>query len=186
MKRENNKMVLLTSTAVMTALVCVMTMVIKIPSPTKGYLNLGDCSVLLAGWLLGPLYGAFAAGVGSAFADLISGYFIFVPGTLIIKGLMAVAIAVIPRIISGKRHILPRVSWITASIIAEAIMVFGYYLFSALFIGEGFIASLAGVPGDSVQGVFGAVGAYFLAEIISHTSLGRVYGAFRFAKGGAI
>ena len=34
---------------VMEALPCVATMLIKLPSPLKGYLNLGDCVVLLDG-----------------------------------------------------------------------------------------------------------------------------------------
>ena len=51
------------------ALVCVATMVIKVPSPLNGYVNLGDSLVLLAGWLLPPAYGFMAAGIGSAMAD---------------------------------------------------------------------------------------------------------------------
>ena len=72
------------------ALCCVATMIIKIPSPLKGYLNLGDCVVLLSGWLLGPAYGFAAAGIGSALADIFSGYVIYAPATFIIKGLMAI------------------------------------------------------------------------------------------------
>ena len=40
--------------ALLAALVCVATMVVQIPSPMQGYVNLGDCVVLLSGWLLGP------------------------------------------------------------------------------------------------------------------------------------
>ena len=54
--------------ALLAALTCVATMIIKIPSPLKGYLNLGDCVVLLAGWMLSPTYGFLAAGLGSALA----------------------------------------------------------------------------------------------------------------------
>ena len=46
------------------ALCCVATMIIKIPSPLKGYLNLGDCIVLVSGWLLAPGYALAAAGIG--------------------------------------------------------------------------------------------------------------------------
>ena len=60
--------------SMLAALVCVATMIIKIPSPLKGYINLGDCVVLLSGWLLSPLYGFLAAGIGSALADVFSGY----------------------------------------------------------------------------------------------------------------
>ena len=71
------------------ALTCVATIVIKIPSPLNGYINLGDCIVLLSGWLLSPVYGFFAAGLGSALADLFSGYAAYAPATFLIKGLMA-------------------------------------------------------------------------------------------------
>ena len=63
---NNSKTKKLVMAALLAALCCVATMIIKIPSPLKGYLNLGDCVVLLAGWLLSPLYGFLAAGAGSA------------------------------------------------------------------------------------------------------------------------
>ena len=43
--------------AVLAALACVATMVVQIPSPMNGFVNLGDCFVLLSGWLLGPWWG---------------------------------------------------------------------------------------------------------------------------------
>ena len=68
--------------ALLAALTCVATMIIKIPSPLKGYINLGDCIVLVSGWLLTPGWGFLAAGLGSALADLFSGYIIYAPATL--------------------------------------------------------------------------------------------------------
>ncbi|MBQ3258353.1 MAG: ECF transporter S component, partial [Oscillospiraceae bacterium] len=66
MKSNTKKIVM---AALMAALACVATMIIKVPSPLKGYLNLGDCVVLTAGWMLSPIYGFLAAGLGSALAD---------------------------------------------------------------------------------------------------------------------
>ena len=86
---QMNPLLRLVMTGVLMALACVATMVIQIPSPTHGYMNLGDCVVLLSGCLLGPVYGAVAGGVGSALADLLSGYAVYVPGTLVIKAVMA-------------------------------------------------------------------------------------------------
>lgn len=40
--------------ALFTALTTVMTMVIQVPSPMQGYVNLGDCGVLLSAWVLAP------------------------------------------------------------------------------------------------------------------------------------
>ena len=86
MKTKTQKIVM---AAMLAALVCVATMIVKIPSPLKGYLNLGDCVVLLSGWILSPVYGFLAAGIGSALADLFSGYVTYAPATFIIKGIMA-------------------------------------------------------------------------------------------------
>ena len=76
---------LLALTGLFAALGCAGTMVIQVPSPTGGYMNLGDAVVILGAWLLGPAYGAAAGGVGPAMADLLSGYAVYVPATLVIK-----------------------------------------------------------------------------------------------------
>ena len=60
-------------TAVFMALICVATMVIQIPIPL-GYAHLGDCMILLATYLLGPVAGMLASGIGSAMADILTGY----------------------------------------------------------------------------------------------------------------
>ena len=76
---ENNKTKKIVMAAMFAALCCVATMIIKIPSPLKGYINLGDCVVLLSGWMLSPAYAFLAAGIGSALADLFSGYLVYAP-----------------------------------------------------------------------------------------------------------
>lgn len=40
--------------ALLAALVCVATMVVQIPSPMQGYVNLGDCFVLLSAGCWAP------------------------------------------------------------------------------------------------------------------------------------
>lgn len=88
---NSKKIKTMTLAALLAAFACVATMLIQVPTPTKGYVNLGDCIVNISAWLLGPVYGAAAAGIGSAMADVISGYIVYAPATLIIKGLMAAA-----------------------------------------------------------------------------------------------
>lgn len=69
--------------ALFAALACVATMVISFPIPaTQGYINMGDCMVLMSGWILGGLYGALAGGIGSALADLLLGYTVYAPERL--------------------------------------------------------------------------------------------------------
>ena len=169
----------------MMALSCVLTLAVRIPSPTKGYLNLGDCAVLFGGWLLGPVWGAVAAGMGSALADLFAGYPVYVPGTLLIKAVMAAVIALVPRLFRRSEKGLSRTGLIVGALIAEAFMAVGYWLYEAVVIGEGFAAALAGVSGNVVQGIAGAAGAYFLTAALSHTDILRPSGLGSFGKGQA-
>jgi uncharacterized membrane protein len=77
-------------TGLLTALITATTIVIAIPIPfTNGYVHPGDSMIFMAVLILGRRRGAFAAGLGSAFADIILGYFIWAPFTFVIKGLMA-------------------------------------------------------------------------------------------------
>ena len=94
---SDKKIRTMVTAAVLAALSCVATMVVQIPSPMNGYVNLGDCFVLLSGWLLGPWWGAAAGGIGSMLADLLLGYGHYAPGTLIIKGAMALVAALVLR-----------------------------------------------------------------------------------------
>lgn len=77
----------LVTAALLSAMTCVATMIIKIPTPTFGYIHPGDGFVLLCGVVLGPLPGALAAGIGSMFSDIFSGYVTWAPATFIIKAL---------------------------------------------------------------------------------------------------
>lgn len=160
---QHTKMVRMVFTGLLTALVCVATMVIKIPTPTNGYVNIGDAMVLLCGWLLGPAYGFFAAGVGSALADLINGYGSYVAGTLLIKGLMGVTAA----LIMGKGRPLSR---ILGGILAEMLMVGGYFLYESILLGYGF-AAVASIPGNAVQGGMGLIFGLLLYRVLEKTEL---------------
>lgn len=164
MKTKTQKIVI---AAMLAALTCIATMIIKIPSPLKGYLNLGDCVVLLSGWLLSPLYGFLAAGLGSGLADLISGYGVYVPATFIIKGVMAIAAYFGFRFLQNKvTNISAR---IVSGIVAELIMVFGYYVFEGFLYGFG--ASLVNIPANAVQGVTGLIIGTILIKIFEKSKI---------------
>ena len=73
----NNNLKKLILAALFAALSCVATMSIRIPTPgTGGYIHPGDAIVILSGVILGPVWGFFAGGIGSALSDLIGGYFV--------------------------------------------------------------------------------------------------------------
>ena len=63
--------------ALMAALTCMATMIIQLPTPTFGYIHLGDTFVILCGIILGPVIGGLAAGIGSMMADILSSYAIY-------------------------------------------------------------------------------------------------------------
>ena len=154
--------------ALMAALCTIMTMVIQVPSPMQGYVNLGDCAVLMSAWVLGPLYGGAAAGIGSALADLLSGYAHYVPGTFAIKLVMAVAAALIFRA-ATKKGLSPSavlLGQVTGGVVAEVIMVLGYFAYASLWLGKG-LAAAASIPGNIVQGVFGLVAATVVYTVLS-------------------
>lgn len=165
-KISTRKMVLC---ALFSALITVATMVIQIPSPMNGYVNLGDVFVLFAAFALGPVYGTIAAGLGSALADIITGYVIYAPGTMIIKGVMAVvAYFIFISLKKTVKHYIPAA--IVAGVVAELIMVLGYFLYACLLMGEG-LAAAASIPGNLIQGAVGVVVSTLLVIVFEKRGL---------------
>ena len=158
--------------AVLAALACVATMVVQIPSPMNGYVNLGDCFVLLSGWLLGPWWGAAAGGIGSMLADLLLGYGHYAPGTLVIKALMALAAALIFCAFAknGSRFGKTFSGSLLGSVAAEIIMVVGYFLYELpLF---GYAPSLeSAVTTNLPQAAVGLVAGMALFTLLDRTHL---------------
>lgn len=159
MKTRAKKIV---TASLMAALVCVATMIIKIPSPLKGYLNLGDGIVLLAGWMLSPSLGFLTAGLGSGLADLFSGYVTYAPATFLIKGLMAVLAFYGFRLLHQKCGNLP--ARIISGVLAEGVMVLGYWIFEGFL--YGFAPALINVPANGMQGIAGLIIGTLLIKIL--------------------
>lgn len=164
MNKKTKKIVM---AALIAALACVATMIIKIPSPLKGYLNLGDCIVLVAGWMLSPAYGFLAAGLGSALADILSGYVVYAPATFVIKGLMALIAFYGFKLLHNKIGNLQ--SKIIAGIFAELVMILGYFVFEGFL--YGFAPSLVNIPANGVQGIAGLIIAVVLIKFFEKTKI---------------
>ena len=163
---SDQKLRRLVLSALFAALCTIMTLVIQVPSPVQGYINLGDCAVLLAAWALGPLYGGAAAGTGSMLADLLSGYPHYAPGTFVIKLSMAVLAGVLFRALRREERVRLLPAQLVSGALAEALMVAGYFGYACLWLGKG-LAAAASVPGNVVQGCFGlaaAVAVYALLD----------------------
>ncbi len=145
--------------AMLAALTFIATIVIKIPSPLNGYLNLGDSLVLLTGSLLSPTLAFLAAGIGSAMADAVSGFFIYIPATFIIKGVMALLVSLIMKHSKGKKLL----SKIIGGVLAEIIMVAGYYIFEGFLYGFG--ASMINIIPNALQGIVGFIIGMILVKL---------------------
>ncbi|MHA2358698.1 MAG: ECF transporter S component [Candidatus Thorarchaeota archaeon] len=138
-----NSAVNLALLAIMTALATIMTLVIQIPYPgTSGYFNFGDTMVMLGGLLLGPVGGFFAGGVGSALADVISGWTFYAPITLVVKGLEGMAVGYLGSRVMGSARV--NKLDILAVIVGAVIMLTGY------FIAQVFLFGLAAAIGELV------------------------------------
>jgi len=147
--------------------VCVATMIIKIPLPSKGYINIGDAVVLLSGWLLSPLYGFLAAGIGSALADIFSGYIIYAPATFVIKGIMSLLSCILfKKVFLNSKKVFSR---IISGLIAEIVMVGGYFLFEGLL--YGFMTAAANIPANAIQGTAGIILGLLLVEVFEKSRI---------------
>ena len=145
--KPDQKIKKLTMTALMAAVVFVVTYVIRVPMPVAsgGYANVGDASVYMAAALLGGPAGMAAAAIGSGLADILAGAGLYIPATIVIKGLMG--------FICGKlmeREGFAR--FLIAAIIGGAIMVGGYAAYEAAVVfQENPVMALLNVPMNLVQ-----------------------------------
>ncbi len=146
--------------AVFAALACVATLVITVTLPGGGYFNLGDCIVITAGCLLGPVYGAAAAGIGTALADILGGFPIYAPATLIIKAGMAV-IGWLLFTKLKKRFIKSGIAAAAiASLCSEIFMIAGYFIFECFLYDIN--VAIIDIAGNALQGMAGLVTASLL------------------------
>ncbi len=150
MEKNNNvsqKTRKLTVLAVMTALVFVVTWLVKIPVGV-GYLNFGDVVIYMCAYILGGPLTAVAAAVGSSLADIAAGYAIYAIPTLVIKALMGLVAGLIMKRNGAGFYLL-------GSVTAGAIMVAGYAAFE--YVSYGSAQMVANLPFNFIQ-LGGSVG----------------------------
>ena len=159
----------LTIAALGTALICISTRIFQFPIPL-GYAHLGNCMILLFAVYFDPWIGAFAGGVGSALADLLSFPEWAVP-TLIIKCLMGYAAAVIAKKKGETATVKSRRTGL-AVVVAILIMILGYTVAGAIMYGS-VITGLSQIPGLTIEGVVGIVLFYVLAAALEKAGVIR-------------
>lgn len=149
--------------ALFAALACVATMSIRIPTPgTNGYIHPGDAIVILSGVVLGPVWGLLAAGIGSAMADLLGGYFVYVPITFAVKGLIALfAGLVYQKMATDKKK--KYIAVLIGGVIDIVLVAGGYFVCEYFLCGA---SAAASIPANIIQGVGGLVISIILYPIL--------------------
>ena len=136
--------------SLLAALIALMTACFKLPLPNiNGYIHPGDGAVFLCALLLGP-FASVPAAVGSALADALFGYYVYMLPTFLIKGLMGL----IAGLAAGRtpRFTLRKlIVWTLCGLI----MTGGYFLFELLLYGAG--AALTAVIPNLIQAATGVV-----------------------------
>lgn len=143
---------------VLAALILILTMLVSIPLPGgHGYINLGDAGVLVTAYMLGGVWGAVAAGVASALADILLGWTLYAPATLLIKGGMALIAAFLSGKLPGKRAFL-------AFYLSAPLVPLGYFFYECML--YGYAAAILNVPLNLVQCMAGAAVAHAVLLVI--------------------
>ena len=158
--RSTRKLVL---AALFAALICVMTLFVKMPVPgnPSAYVHAGDGFIYTAAVIMGGPLAAAAAAVGSILADLLGGYAIYMPATFIIKGVMG--------FIVGIAHT-KSMNWklaIVLMISASMVMVLGYALYELFLLNLTWENVLLDIYFNLGQGLFGVIIGLPLAMLVS-------------------
>ncbi len=127
-----------------------------------GHVNLGDLIILVASYILGPI-AAVPSAIGAAAADLISGYAQYALPTFLIKGIMGFVAGLIMKRNSENKVSLPRK--LLAAVIAELIMVIGYFGFESLPFMYGAAAAVGSLIPNLIQGAVAIIGAIPLTYV---------------------
>lgn len=128
-----------------TALTCVFTMFIQIPTGSVGgMVHIGNIPLFIAAAFFGKRTGSVVGGVGMALSDLLTGWVPWAPITLITVGIMGFVYA----LIVDRKPTLVRL--IIASVAVLAVKVAGYYIGETIMYGS-FLVPLASIPGNIIQ-----------------------------------
>ena len=140
------------------ATICLTTLFIRVPLPSRGYFNFGDVAVVFGALVLGDidpkkgwLWGMCAGGFGSAIADIVGGFAIFFPITLIAKGAEGTLAS-----LAVKQD----ASYIRYGLlgIGGGLMVIVYFVGTALLPSIGYQGAVADIVPNIIQAVGGFIG----------------------------
>ncbi len=134
-------------TAICIVLVYVFTAVVNVKLPIAaagGLIHLGNVPLFIAAILFGKRTGMIAGGIGMGLFDLLSGWTLWAPFTLVTVGIMGLVVGMV----TEKKKSFPR--YILAMVLACIIKIVGYYIAEGIIYGN-WVAPAASIPGNLVQ-----------------------------------
>lgn len=144
----------------MTALTTVLTLA-SVRYPTgSGYYNFGDIPIFMSACLLGPLPALITGAIGAMLGDLILGYTMYAPFTLLIKALEGVIAGLLLKIIAKifKKQVPQAVLYCLGCIVGGLEMAFGYFIAEGLLLAEdSWTGGFVNLPFNLLQGAISAV-----------------------------
>jgi uncharacterized membrane protein len=150
----------LTVTAIFIALIYVFTAFTSVRIPLAGnggMIHLGNIPLLICAIIFGKKMGAIAGAVGMGLFDILSGWLIWAPFTVIIVGLLGFSVGAI----TEKHHgVVGRIAFV---IVACAIEISGYYIAEGILYGN-WIAPVTAVPVNLVQVLIPAIMVLFVVK----------------------
>ena len=145
----------ITMGGVLTAIITVMTSM-QIPLASgHGYLNLGDLAIVASVFVFPEyFYSAAAAGIGSCLCDIISGYGIYAPATLITKAVFALCCVFVTKKMPDRRFTI-------FMLIPLAIVVpTGYFIWEYFVLRLGIVITRYDALFNFIQSAVGIAGGY--------------------------
>lgn len=150
------------------ALVFICTAFVNLRLPIAangGLIHLGNVPLFVIAILYGRWLGALAGGIGMALFDVMGGWLLWAPFTLIVVGLMGYTVGVIGEK-SQTFH-----GYVFAMVVACAIKIVGYYGAEGIIYGN-WLAPMASVPGNLVQiGVASAIVLPIVLKLRKHRTV---------------
>ena len=158
MKTQPNKSISLTRTAMIAGIITISIVLLKVPvAGGRLVLHPGEIVIVTSAYVLGRRNAFFAAGIGSALADLIVGASIFAPASFLIHGMQAWLIGTFLDGKLGRKDL-------GAMSLGATVVVLGYGAVSWVLFD---INTLwVSISVDLVQTILGMIGAMFLLRLM--------------------
>ncbi len=155
-------------TAILAALVFVATMFInlKLPFGQGGLIHLGTSMLFISAILFGPKKGALAGAIGMGLFDIVGGWLIWAPTTIISRALQGF---IVGKIAWSKGNKGDNIGLnILGAVVSMPVMIAVYYIGQAIMFNS-WIAPLASIPGDIIQNIVGLIIAIPVCVVLKKT-----------------